>query len=60
MVNSIRSGFSSRLLFNAVTGSLELLCLFVTLLNLLVVLEEGQELTPCDELFVVDCVVLLR
>ena len=38
---------------------LELVSLFVPLLDLLVVLEVGKELSPSDEFFVVDGVILL-
>ena len=50
----------SRRIFHALPSSLKLLILLVSLFDLFVVFEVGEEFAPRDELFVIDGVVLLR
>lgn len=59
MVVDVSRGVSRRI-FHALPSSLKLLILLVSLFDLFVVFEVGEEFAPRDELFVVDGVVLLR
>jgi hypothetical protein len=46
-------------LVDVLTGFADLLCLLVALINFSVVIEVGEELTPCDEFFVADVILAL-
>ena len=59
MVDGVGHDVAS-LLGHAISRRLELLGFLITLFNLLVVLEVGEELAPCNKLLMVDCVILFR
>ena len=60
LIDHFISRVDSSGLVKRISRSLERLLLLVTLFNLFIVLEVGEELAPCNELLVIDGVLLLR